>query len=115
MSKPNKSEPIAFELNQRDFDDRLARRTAGHQSDEDLRMIKMYERAGYRPGGPAPDDADWAPKADRAGSATETGEASAWPGNSTETSSDTTPKSGNVSTMSGQSSARTTRTGSRSR
>lgn len=77
-----------MELTQRDFDERKARVDQGTGDDEDARLVKQYEQAGYTPksdgkavDSPAPAKADQPEQADTAGvSDTRTGRAASRPG-----------------------------------
>lgn len=115
------AQPTEITMSQRDYDERLARRTAGHETDEDNRLIKMYEKDGYKPGATATDPA---PAADRSDVARPTHAADkdaegeggdAWRGNSTETSSGSTKTNSGASAKSVPSSARSTANSSKSR
>ena len=116
------AQPTEITMSQHDYDERLARRTAGHETDEDNRLIKMYEKDGYKPGQPS----DPEPAADRSDVARPThaedkadggqvGKVGEWRGNSTEASSGSTTKSSGANSKSGPSSAQSTASGSKSR
>lgn len=115
------AQPAEITMSQRDYDERLARRTAGHETDEDLRLIKMYERDGYKPGATATDPEPSAGRTDVARPThaedkdAEDKDGDEWRGNSTETSSGSTKTNSGASAKSAPSSARSTASGSKSR
>lgn len=117
--------PAEITMSQADFDERHARRAAGHDTDEDRRLLKMYERDGWKPGArerdagrvqsddvARPTHAEDADVKASGGRVEEVGE---WRGNSTGTSSGATSKSSGEKPKSAPRSAPSTASSSKNR
>jgi hypothetical protein len=78
-----------MKLTQEDYDERKDRALAGQATDEDNRLVKLYEAEGYEYSGPVeePESVDQEASEDE----DETPEEDSWDGNSSEKSSGATP------------------------